>query len=211
MTDQLCSCCSLLLVSAQEYVGYLTSPQAGHGSILDYLLHFHMQAHPYRGLRFTRHCRKQQAITTMAKSLLAVEPARTLVGWGDRGRAGAGLIRRQCGPSDKVAQVLQRMCTLVYIDEYRTSKVGQPSYCLCSKMHSSWSSWKCVTPCGNLEAVDSNCNQHQHADPHGGMVASLVCIMQRCSLTRATCPSLHPACAFTTNVACRFAPSAAAC
>lgn len=118
-----------VLVLAQEYIYYITSPHGqDSASCLHDLLDFHMHQHPYRALRFTRHCRKQQAITIMAKALLADQPERTLVGWGDRGRAGGGgFIRKQCGPSDKVAQVLRTMCTVVSIDEFRTSKVSMHS------------------------------------------------------------------------------------
>ncbi|KAK9809829.1 hypothetical protein WJX73_010783 [Symbiochloris irregularis] len=126
----------------KEYVTYLTSPAEGIAAPtpskakeaatpkaklkpvprLDYLLQFHMKK-PYRGLRFTRHCGKLSAITTMARALLGPDPKRTLVGWGDRGKAGQGFIRKQCGPSDRVRKALQSMCTVVDIDEFRTSKI----------------------------------------------------------------------------------------
>ncbi|KAK9798946.1 hypothetical protein WJX73_007519 [Symbiochloris irregularis] len=126
----------------KEYVTYLTSPAEGIAAPtpskakeaatpkaklkpvprLDYLLQFHMKK-PCRGLRFTRHCGKLSAITTMARALLGPDPKRTLVGWGDRGKAGQGFIRKQCGPSDRVRKALQSMCTVVDIDEFRTSKI----------------------------------------------------------------------------------------
>ena len=117
----------------QEYIQYITSPAphpAASASRLDYLLDFNLSQHAVRGLRFTRHVRGMAAITAMTKQLLADDPARTLIGWGDRGQAGAGLVRKQRGPSAKVERALSRVCTVISIDEFRTSAVcAEPGCC----------------------------------------------------------------------------------
>lgn len=95
---------------------------------LDFLLCFCQHFHPYRSLAFTRHCQKLKAITTMAQSLLPDRPGRTLIGWGDRGKAsGSPGIGSLGSPSERVRKVLARLphrCSVVEIDEFRTSKVG---------------------------------------------------------------------------------------
>ena len=124
-----------VLLCAQEYMKYLTGPEGEAGARLTYLLRFCQRGRPYRALRFTRHVRKARCITAMAKSLLDPHtPRRTLVGWGDRGRAGGGFVRSQCGPSDRVVKALKTMCTVVIIDEFRTSKVGPPDTARCLHM-----------------------------------------------------------------------------
>lgn len=91
-------------------------------SRLDYLFSFNATKHPLRGLQFTRHVRGQRAISLIVQSFLGRDPSRTLVGWGDRGQAGAGIVRKQRGPASKIERALSRVCPVVSIDEYNTSK-----------------------------------------------------------------------------------------
>ena len=106
----------------QAYVHYLTSAHTPGGPprIL-YLLDFHFHTHPYRAWNFTVHIGKQQAIIQMSRLLVPNPAQRTLLGWGDRGQAGAGVVRARRGPEGRLLRALHPLCTVVSVDEFRTS------------------------------------------------------------------------------------------
>lgn len=109
----------------QEHIKYITSGAPGlPASRLDYLHDFTMRK-PFRDLQFTRYVGQQQAINRMVKSLAGQHGARTLIGFGDMGnRDPSGLIKGcPAGPVKKLLRALSKVCTVVMVDEFRTSKL----------------------------------------------------------------------------------------
>ena len=186
---------------SQDYVRFITSPVPATGepspapaaaepspaaSRLDYLLLFNMHLHPVRKLRLTRHIQKQRFTSTLCKELMAKKQrgksrGRTLVGWGDCGNAGAGIIRKARGPAKRIEAALGRLCTVVSIDEFRTSKMcaecGQVLKPMRGKEHQQGVEgtlkdlWE-VRLCSNKA-----CNAHVHRDINAArnMLAILIC------------------------------------
>ncbi|KAK9807394.1 hypothetical protein WJX73_000266 [Symbiochloris irregularis] len=91
-------------------------------SRVDYMFH-HMYTRDYRGQSFLRYIGRQKAIASMVKQLTKHAGAKTLVGFGDMGRSNGGCIKRCVrGPVQGLEHALRQVCTVVAIDEFRTSK-----------------------------------------------------------------------------------------
>ena len=114
---------------AQDRLRYLTGTHAIAGCRVHYLLDFCMRM-GYRRMSFTRYMGQQRAMASMVKDITGGHGAATLVGFGNWGaQTHAGFIKA-CprGPVLKLRRALASVCTVVGIDEHRTSK-------LCSACH----------------------------------------------------------------------------
>ena len=91
---------------------------------LDYLFSFHM-AKPYRDLAFTRFVGQQRAIQRMVHVLTGEHGRATLIGFGNMcSRDPSGLIKGcPAGPVKRLLRALSHACTVVMVDEFRTSKL----------------------------------------------------------------------------------------
>ena len=139
------ACCFLvssyaLACALQEYLRFYTTVQLGHPetqpSRLDYLVNCCMER-DFKGLRFLRHVGQQKAIAGMVKQLTAGSGSRTLVGFGDMGRADPGGLVKRCvrGPVAQLERALRQVCTVVSIDEFRTRKTCSQCHAQVKPMH----------------------------------------------------------------------------
>ena len=107
------------LAKLQEYVQFLLPH-------LHKLLVFHMDK-KFRSLKFRRYVLRQRTLRSMCQDLTSKAGKRTLVGFGDwSNKDSAGIIRKcPIGPVKKFQDCLKRYCTVVSVDEYKTSKTHE--------------------------------------------------------------------------------------
>lgn len=113
----------------QAHALYLTSPHEGMAvPRIMYLFSWHSWGR--RDLAFKRYTGRQKALAKMVQQLTAKGGKNTLVGFGNwSARDSAGIIKKHpCSPAKKLLRALRPHCTVVMVDEYRTSK-------LCSQCH----------------------------------------------------------------------------
>ena len=97
---------------------------------LDTLLRFY-GAKRVQNLKFARYCAAKKKLHQLCLKLTAQSGKRTLVGFGDWSLQTASGVVRGCrpGPSGRLRRELRKYCTVVDVDEYRTSKT-----CNCCKL-----------------------------------------------------------------------------
>ena len=93
---------------------------------LDLLLNFHIER-GYRGLKFKRYIGRQRALRKLCDHITAKAGRNTLVGFGDwSNRDVAGIIKKSpAGPVKQLERELKKRCTVVSVDEFRTSKLHE--------------------------------------------------------------------------------------
>lgn len=93
---------------------------------LDLLLRFHI-LRGYRGLKFQRYMGRQKALRKLCDNITATAGRKTLVGFGDwSNRDIAGIIKKSpAGPVKQLERELKKRCTVVSVDEFRSSKLHE--------------------------------------------------------------------------------------
>ena len=89
---------------------------------LDMLLHFHMRK-GFRQLKFKRYRFAQKKLQQLCRKLTARCGMRTLVGFGDWSNKDSIIKKSPKGPVKRFENQLKRYCTVVPVDEFRTSKL----------------------------------------------------------------------------------------
>ena len=102
-----------------QYIQYVLS-------CLDLLLSFHIKK-DYRDLKFTRYIGRQKALQKLCNHITAKAGRNTLVGFGDwSNKDSAGIIKKcPAGPVKQLERELKKRCTVVSVDEFRTSKLHE--------------------------------------------------------------------------------------
>jgi len=86
------------------------------------LLDFH-SAKIFRNLRFKRFLFGQKMMNQLIQRFVNKDPDKTLIGFGDWSARDAGIKGHPKGPVLKFKRALTRVCTVVDIDEFRTSQL----------------------------------------------------------------------------------------
>lgn len=89
---------------------------------------------PFRKLKLTRYIHARKALRKLCAKLTSEGGSRTLIGFGDwSNRDSAGIIKKSpAGPVKKLESELRKVCKVVSVDEFRTSKVHNTCGC---KLH----------------------------------------------------------------------------
>lgn len=103
--------------ASQAYLRYWTSHDPAFPQTMPSRLHYvvqHTMKKGYRDLRFLRHTGKQRAIATMVNQLTKAGGPKTLIGFGDMGRADSGGFIKRCvrGPVAQLRSALEQVCCL---------------------------------------------------------------------------------------------------
>jgi len=112
-------CYSRALVRLEAYVRYMTQH-------MDMLLEF-TRTKPFRKLKLRRYICAQKKLQVLCLKLTAQAGRRTVVGFGDWSNTDVGGLIKRCpaGPVKRLERELKRYCTVVSIDEFRTSKLHE--------------------------------------------------------------------------------------
>ena len=104
------------LAALERYVRYMSQH-------IDKLLRFQMRR-PFRDHKFRRYVLKQKRIREMCLDITAKAGRKTVVGFGDWSNCdNAGIIKKSpAGPVKSLERELRRHCTVISVDEFRTSK-----------------------------------------------------------------------------------------
>lgn len=108
----------------QVLVRYMTDCHDDMGcSRIRYLHEWHSWG--LRDLAFKRYTGQQKALARMVANITAKAGRNTLVGFGNwSARDSAGIIKKHpCTPAKKLLRALRSKCTVVMVDEYKTSKL----------------------------------------------------------------------------------------
>lgn len=108
----------------QAHLLYLTSRHDGMATPrIMYLFSWHSWGR--RDLAFTRYTGQQKALGKMVRQLTGKAGSNTLIGFGNwSAKNSAGIIKKHpCSPAKKLLHALRPHCTVVMVDEYRTSKL----------------------------------------------------------------------------------------
>ena len=94
------------------------------------LLAFHMEK-KFRSLKFRRYVLRQRSLRSMCQDLTSKAGKRTLVGFGDWSNNDSAGIIKKCpvGTVKKFQDCLKRYCTVLSVDEYKTSKTHERCHC----------------------------------------------------------------------------------
>ena len=114
---------SQVACGVQAHMLYLTGSQEGVGCRVLYLMGWHSWSR--RDLTFLRYTGCQKAMAKMCAQLTGEAGSNTLVGFGNWGaRDSAGIIKKcPATPTRRLLHQLRRRCTVVMVDEFRTSKL----------------------------------------------------------------------------------------
>ena len=92
--------------------------------VLDSMLAWHMDK-PFRKLKLRRYIASKKTLRAICNELTAKAGRETLIGFGDWSNCDSGGIIKgsPAGPVKKLESELRKRCRVVYVDEFRTSKV----------------------------------------------------------------------------------------
>lgn len=107
---------SLKIINIEEIGTYLTYMFKN----IDFLLNFHFMKN-FRGIKFKRYIASKKKIIQLCKRI-AVAGFRTLVGFGDWSNNDKIIKKHSKGPVEMLERELKRHCTVMPVDEYRTSE-----------------------------------------------------------------------------------------
>ena len=107
------------VVAFEQHIQYVLR-DGGLGTALEW----HMRK-AVRQLRFTRWCRTEQALSSICQAFTKDSGRDTVVGMGDWSNP-AGFLHRARAPIKKLIARLKFYCTVMMVDEFRTSKLHHP-------------------------------------------------------------------------------------
>ena len=86
---------------------------------------------PFRKLKLTRYIFAKKTLRRICSDLTARAGSKTLIGFGDwSNKDNAGIIKKSpAGPVKRVEQELKKVCTVLPVDEFRTSKLHNTCGC----------------------------------------------------------------------------------
>lgn len=108
----------------QAHALYMTSSHEGTScSRIIYLFSWHSWGR--RDLAFKRYTGQQKTLAKMVNQLTSKAGKNTLIGFGNwSAKDSAGIIKKHpCSPAKKLLRALRPHCTVVMVDEFRTSKL----------------------------------------------------------------------------------------